>query len=163
MMLNESAFMSNKMDWETPNKLFRKLDNEFSFDVDVCADNQNKKCDKYFDVNDDGLSQKWSGVCWMNPPYGREIRHWVEKAYQETVVNGNTEKVVCLVPVRSDTKWWHDFIMRAKEIRFLNKRLSFEGSSNKAPFSACIVVFCRQNKKTVKVVVEDISAINGVT
>jgi phage N-6-adenine-methyltransferase len=147
------------MDWETPRQLFRKLNNEFSFDVDVCANSQNRKCDKYFDVDDDGLKQIWSGVCWMNPPYGREIKHWVEKAHQETVVHGNADMVVCLVPVRSDTKWWHDFIMNAKEIRFLNKRLSFEGSNNKAPFSACIVVFCKQNLKPVRVLVEDISCL----
>ena len=156
-MLNESIFMSKKMDWETPNKLFDKLNHEFSFDIDVCATEENKKCNKYFSVDDDGLSKQWSGICWMNPPYGREIKQWVRNAYQETIVQENADKVVCLVPVRSDTKWWHEFIMNAKEIRFLNKRLSFEGSNNKAPFAACIVVFCKHNKQSVKILVEDIS------
>jgi phage N-6-adenine-methyltransferase len=136
-------FSSDKMDWETPDDLFKKLDQEFHFTLDVCATKHNKKCKRFFSPEDDGLSQDWSGeVCWMNPPYGREIKRWVDKAYTTTC----SECIcVCLLPVRSDTQWWHNFVMKSAEIRFLTKRLSFQGSNNKAPFPAVIVVFSGKN------------------
>ncbi len=155
MTLNQSIYSSEKMDWETPDTLFEDLNAEFFFDTDVAASENNKKCENYFDEKTDGLTKKWSGVCWMNPPYGREIEKWVSKAREETL-GGDADKVVCLVPVRSDTKWWHKNIMKSKEIRFLDKRLSFKGSTNKAPFTACIVIFDKFNTEPVKVGVQKV-------
>lgn len=137
-MLNESLYSSNKMDWETPQFLFDRLHAEFGFTLDVCATDENAKCKRFYTTETDGLAQDWCGIAWMNPPYGREIAKWVKKAY-ESSQEGCV--CVCLVPVRSDTRWWHEYVMRSAEIRLLSKRLSFEGSSNKAPFPVAIVVF----------------------
>jgi phage N-6-adenine-methyltransferase len=123
--------------WETPPDLFHKLDQEFHFTLDVCALPENAKCERFFSPNDDGLKQPWDGVCWMNPPYGRMIGKWMEKAFNEW------EKgvlVVCLVPARPDTEWWHRFALRG-EIRFLRGRLKFGKAKSGAPFPSAIVVF----------------------
>jgi hypothetical protein len=89
----------------------------------------------------DGLQQKWKGVCWMNPPYGKEIKKWMKKAY-ESSLEGAT--VVCLVPSRTDTKWWHEYAMKG-EIEFIKGRLKFGGSKNSAPFPSAVVVFKGNN------------------
>ena len=123
--------------WATPWALFRQLDAEFNFDRDVCALAENAKCDRYFSPAEDGLRQEWRGVCWMNPPYGRGIGRWVQKAY-ESSIDGAT--VVCLVPARTDTGWWHDYVMRG-EVRFLRGRVHFGDSKNPAPFPSAVVVF----------------------
>ena len=137
-MLNESLYSSKKLDWETPKFLFDKLNLEFNFSLDVCANTTNAKCKKFFTPETSGLTQEWSGVAWMNPPYGREISKWIKKCYEES-----QKGCICvaLVPVRSDTRWWHDYVMKSAEIRLLSKRLSFQGSNNKAPFPVAIVVF----------------------
>lgn len=134
-MLNESLFKSLRTDWETPQWLFEALDAEFGFTVDVCSSPENSKCKKRFE---DGLKADWSEeIAFMNPPYGRQIGDWMDKALSESK-KGAT--VVCLVPVRTDTRWWHRTAMKG-EIRLLAKRLSFEGATNKAPFPCAIVVF----------------------
>jgi len=114
-------FTSQTEEWGTPLDLFQRLDNEFGFELDVCASKDNAKCERFFTKQEDGLNQEWSGVCWMNPPYGREIKYWMSKAV-ESWRSGAT--VVCLVPARTDTKWWHEFAMQG-EIRFLQGRLRF--------------------------------------
>lgn len=130
---------SSKTDlWETPQNTFDALAAEFGpFDLDVCATSENAKCQRYYTRDDDGLAQSWEGVCWMNPPYGREIKAWMRKAY-EASRNGAT--VVCLVPARTDTTWWHDYAMKG-QIRFLRGRLKFGGAANSAPFPSAVVVF----------------------
>jgi phage N-6-adenine-methyltransferase len=130
-------FQSDKHDWETPQELFEKLDREFHFTLDVCAVPENAKCTHYFSPTDDGLSKEWTGVCWMNPPYGREIGKWMQKALHESE-HGVT--VVCLVPARTDTEWWHKYAMQG-EIRFLRGRLRFQGANSTAPFPSAIVIF----------------------
>lgn len=133
-----NVHFSSKTDlWATPQAFFDELDNEFHFETDVCALPENAKCKKYFTPQQDGLSQEWSGVCWMNPPYGREISKWMKKAY-ESSLSGAT--VVCLVPSRTDTKWFHDFAMKG-EIRFVKGRLKFGNCENSAPFPSAVVVF----------------------
>lgn len=139
-MLNDSLYSSKKQDWNTPLSLFNKLNKEFNFTLDVCADDSNFKCKNYFDIHKNGLIQEWIGNCWMNPPYGREISKWIEKATL-SIKNKECNIIVCLLPVRSDTKWWHNYVMKSSEIRFLNKRLTFDGANNKAPFPSCIVIF----------------------
>jgi len=128
--------------------LFDELDHEFGFTVDVCASPENAKCSRYFTREQDGLSQEWRGVCWMNPPYGRTIREWMRKAH-ESAQGGAV--VVCLVPARPDTAWWHDYC-EAAEVRFIRGRLKFGGAKNGAPFPSAIVVMggarCEENKET---------------
>ena len=124
--------------WATRKEDFDLLDEEFGFDIDVCAVASNAKCERYFSPQDDGLSQPWTGVCWMNPPYGRTIGLWVAKAYAESR-RGAT--VVCLVPARTDTAWWHEYVMEASEIRLVRGRLKFGTAENSAPFPSAVVVF----------------------
>lgn len=123
--------------WATPQDFFDKLDEEFGFDLDVCATPENAKCAHYFTELDDGLTQRWHGTVWMNPPYGRKIGEWVRKA-QESAREGAT--VVCLVPARTDTRWWHDHVM-VGEIRFVRGRLKFGGAKFNAPFPCAVVIF----------------------
>jgi phage N-6-adenine-methyltransferase len=136
--VNTDLMFSSKSDsWETPQSLFNELNQEFHFTLDVCATNENTKCNIWFTPWLDGLDQDWKGTCWMNPPYGREIGNWVKKAY-ESSLRGAT--VVCLLPSRTDTKWWHDYCMKG-EIRFIKGRLKFSGCKNAAPFPSAIVIF----------------------
>lgn len=138
-----SVHFSSKTDmWATPQVTFDELAAEFGpFDVDVCASADNAKCARYFTRVDDGLSQSWSGRCWMNPPYGREIKAWMRKAF-ESCQSGAF--VVCLVPARTDTAWWHDYAMKG-EIRFIRGRLKFGNAKNSAPFPSAVVVFAPDN------------------
>jgi len=122
--------------WETPQWLFDLLDKEFGFTLDVCALPDNAKCERFFSPETDGLTQKWEGVCWMNPPYGTTIKDWMGKAKQEAL-NGST--VVCLVPARPDTNWWWDNVIEA-EVRFIKGRLEFVGSPSAAPFPSAVIV-----------------------
>lgn len=138
MTINAALFRSDKMDWETPQFLFDGLDAEFKFSLDVCAVAENAKCKRFFTPEDDALEQDWGdSVCWMNPPYGRAIGEWMKKAF-ESSQNGAT--VVCLVPSRTDTNWWHRFAMRG-DIRFLRGRLKFVGATNSAPFPSAVIIF----------------------
>ncbi|MGJ5281808.1 DNA N-6-adenine-methyltransferase [Acinetobacter baumannii] len=123
--------------WATPQDFFEKLDRVFNFDLDVCALPENAKCERYFTPEIDGLKQEWTGTCWMNPPYGKEIIDWVAKA-AETASKGHT--VVALVPVRTDARWFQDYWL-GREIHFIRGRLNFGGSKTNAPFGCCVVVF----------------------
>ena len=132
-------FSSQKDSWATPQDFFDKLNKQFHFDIDVCASKDNAKCKKYFTIKDDGLSQEWRGVCWMNPPYGREISKWIKKAYESSKENNTI--VVCLVPSRTDTKWWHNYVMKSSLIWFIKGRLKFNGHKNSAPFPSAVIIF----------------------
>ncbi len=134
-----SGMMSSLTDeWPTPRYVFDKLNDEFHFDLDVCADDLNHKCDRYFTKEQDGLRQDWKGTCWMNPPYGRTIGQWVKKAY-ESARGGAV--VVCLIPARTDTRWWRDYVMRASELRFISGRVRFGDAKTGAPFPSVIAIF----------------------
>lgn len=131
---------SSKTDmWSTPQDLFNKLNSHFNFQLDVCALPSNAKCSKYYTPDVDGLEQDWNigGNIWMNPPYGREISKWMDKALRESE-KGAT--VVCLVPSRTDTRWWHDYAMKGS-IYFIKGRLKFGEAKNSAPFPSALVVF----------------------
>jgi phage N-6-adenine-methyltransferase len=130
-------FSSATDNWATPQDLFDKLNDVYHFELDVCASKENAKCKTFFTVEQDGLAQDWKGSCWMNPPYGREIGKWMAKAYESSKTGA---KVVCLVPARTDTVWWHDYAMNGK-ITFLKGRLKFGNSKNSAPFPSALVVF----------------------
>ena len=137
-------FSSKSNEWTTPQHLFDELNQEFNFTLDPCATEENAKCSKHFTIEDDGLSKDWSNdVVFMNPPYGREIKKWIKKAYEESL-NGAT--VVCLIPARTDTTYWHDFIFeKADDIRFLKGRLKFGNGKNSAPFPSAIIIYeCKE-------------------
>jgi phage N-6-adenine-methyltransferase len=123
--------------WATPQQFFDKYNAIYNFNTDVCALPSNAKCTTFFTPKQNGLKQKWNGICWMNPPYGRTIKHWVKKAY-ESALHGAI--VVCLLPSRTDTAWWHDYCMKG-QIEFIRGRLKFGNSTNSAPFPSAIVVF----------------------
>lgn len=137
--------MARADDWETPNEIFEPLHREFGFTLDAAAEPHNAKCIAYFEPGRDGLRHSW-GRCtvWLNPPYGRVIGTWMRKAWEESQ-QGAT--VVCLVPARTDTGWWHDYAMRG-EIRFLRGRINFHArpgapdrKGHNAPFPSAVIVF----------------------
>jgi hypothetical protein len=127
-MFNTSLFLSRRLDWKTPKALLKKLDNEFHFDFDPCPPLR-----KF-----DGLKIDWKERNFVNPPYGREIGKWIEKGYNESQ-KGNL--VVMLIPSRTDTRWWHQWVIKADEIRFIKGRLKFDDQKNSAPFPSAIIVF----------------------
>jgi site-specific DNA-methyltransferase (adenine-specific) len=134
--MNKGLFSSETDDRGTPLFLFNALNKEFVFDIDVCASKMNSKVKFYYDKNDDGLSKDWSEKrCWMNPPYGRKIKHWIKKAYESNTL------VVGLLPARTDTSWFHNYIYGKAEIRFVRGRLCFNDKNGRAPFPSMIVVW----------------------
>lgn len=126
-------------EWTTPQKVFDELDVEFHFDLDPCATDENHKCDTYFTEAQDGLTQDWGGHrVFCNPPYSK-ISKWTEKCYREGQKDNTL--VVLLIPSRTDTQYFHNFIYNRAEIRFVNGRLRFSGSKTNAPFASMIVIF----------------------
>jgi len=134
-------FSSTTNEWETPQDFFDKLNEEFHFTLDPCATPQNAKCKKFYTIKEDGLKQNWQGeTVFCNPPYGRAIKDWVRKCYEESRKPNTT--VVMLIPARTDTTYFHEYIYKkAKEIRFVRGRLKFGNSKNGAPFPSMVVVF----------------------
>ena len=138
--IHEGMFTSDRMDWATPQAFFDLVAEEFPFTLDAAAEPHNAKCLEFYTEAENGLAQPWPGVVWCNPPYGRSISKWVEKGYREAQ-NGST--VVMLIPARTDTAYWHDYVMKAAEVRLIRGRLVFgtgEATSN-APFPSALVVF----------------------
>jgi phage N-6-adenine-methyltransferase len=138
-MMTKGMYTSSSEEWGTPQTLFNRLNKEFNFTLDICASKENAKCPKYYTKEEDALKQEWGGVIWMNPPYGRKIGNWVKKA-KEAATQGKAT-VVCLLPARTDTAWWHDYAMKANEIRLIRGRLKFGDGKGSAPFPSAIVVF----------------------
>jgi phage N-6-adenine-methyltransferase len=165
MSINDGMMSSETDMWATPKDFFVKLAKEFDFTLDVCALPENAKCNRYFSPKQDGLKQNWSDTfVWMNPPYGNpehpckknckkkkcvsrgyHIDHyipgiidWMKKAYEESQRWGNT--IVCLVPARTDTEWWHKYAMKG-EIRLVEGRLKFNDGEGTAPFPSAVVIF----------------------
>ncbi len=133
---------SKSEDWATPLEFFNLLHAEFDFTLDVCASEWNAKCPKFFTKQQDGLDRPWAPErCWMNPPYGRDIGRWMAKARDEA---RSGALVVCLVPARTDTTWWHEFIGQRAEVRFVKGRLKFvhqDGRGDPAPFPSAVVIY----------------------
>ena len=143
---------SNSNEWETPQDLFDGLNTEFHFTLDPCATEENAKCKKFYTKKDDGLFKSWRGESvFMNPPYGREIDKWVKKACAES---GGANIIVALIPARTDTRYWHDYIFGSDvEIRFIKGRLKFINRTfpsclkdnsfkiSSAPFPSAIVIW----------------------
>jgi len=137
--LNNGVFSSNSNEWETPQDLFDALDREFHFTLDPCSSDENHKCPNYYTQRENGLMLPWSGSVFMNPPYGSVIKYWIEKAYLESR-RPDVDVVVCLIPSRTDTRYWHDYVMKASEIRLIKGRVRFSGK-DAAPFPSAIVIF----------------------
>lgn len=149
-MLNKSLFSSEKTDWCTPQQFFDKLNDEFHFVLDAAATYKTSKCEKCFTPNEDGLKQNWDvgGAVYCNPPYGKEIGLWVKKAYEEAQ-KGIT--IVMLIPARTDTKYFHEYIYHKAEIRFVKGRLKFTDENGipkgTAPFPSMVVIYNRKDAK----------------
>ena len=129
---------SNSGEWSTPQDLFDELNKEFHFVIDVCSSDINAKCKKHFTKENSCFQSNWESPAFMNPPYGREIGNFIAKARDEQD-KGIT--IVALLPARTDTKWFHNYILGKQEIRFIEGRLKFGGSKNSAPFPSMIVIF----------------------
>ena len=157
-MVDKALFSTGNQEHETPQDLYDQLHREFGFDLDPASTEANHKAVNYFTKEDDGLSKDWTvfgngymgGRVYCNPPYGREIGKWVAKARQE-VESGNARIVVMLLPARTDTRWFHDYIWDLKnhkpqsgvEIRFLKGRLQFQRTKSSAPFPSMIIIFTK--------------------
>jgi phage N-6-adenine-methyltransferase len=135
--LSRGLFSSLTPEWPTPVGVFQTLNRRYHFTLDACATPDNAKCERFFTKDQDALVQEWSGAVWMNPPYGPTIGRWLRKAY-ESSQHGAT--VVCLVPARTDTAWWHQWVMKGN-IFFVRGRLKFGAAQNSAPFPSAVVVF----------------------
>ena len=136
---------SKSVEWGTPQEFFDQYNKIYNFDLDVCATPELAKCKKFFSPKDDGLSKDWKGKCWMNPPYGREIKKWVKKANEE-IINGNAEIIVALLPSRTGSGWFQDYVLFTDQkvrvqIEFIRGRLKFKGAENSAPFDSVIVIY----------------------
>jgi len=145
----KTMFSSKTGNWSTPQEFFDKLNWRFGpFDLDPCATDDNKKCNNFFTKDQDGLLEDWTGhTVFVNPPYGRGIEKWIEKGYRESLKNHT--KVVMLIPSRTDTKYWHKYVMMASELYFVKGRLKFGESENSAPFPSAVVVFDGDSKQQV--------------
>lgn len=136
-MVDRALYSSASEEYGTPQWLFDALNAEFGFTLDPCCTHDNAKCAKHYTKTENGLLQNWADeVVFMNPPYGRVIADWMRKAY-ESAKHGAT--VVCLVPARTDTRWWHDYAMKGS-IRLIRKRLRFDNGIHSAPFPSAIVI-----------------------
>lgn len=141
----DKKFESASKDWETPPELFDILDKEFHFTIDIAADEQNAKVNIFYSKQQDALTKPWTGICWLNPPYGRDLKKWIKKAYVESRKTGTI--IVMLIPSRTNTVWWHTYCMRASEIRFIKGRPKFVGAKDGLPQPLAIVVFKETNGK----------------
>jgi len=142
--MNESTrktmFSSATNEWATPIEFYNKLNKIYRFTLDPCCTKETAKCYNFYTQQDDGLSKSWEGhTVFMNPPYGSEIKNWIKKAFEEGKKLGTI--VVCLIPARTDTKYWHDYCMKASEIMLVKGRLKFGNGKGSAPFPSAVVVF----------------------
>lgn len=138
-MVSKVVFSKKSDNWATPFDFYKKLDDEFFFDIDVCASRENHKCLVYYDIAENGLSKNWIGSIFCNPPYS-QIKLWLKKG-QEEIINGNANVIVYLIPARTDTKYFHEYCLGKNcEIRFIKGRLKFGDSKNSAPFPSILVI-----------------------
>ena len=127
---------------ETPKYLFDKISSIFNFSLDACALPENAKCEIYYTPEDDGLSKPWMGGVWCNPPYGREISSWVKKAYEESQKEYNSF-VLMLLPARTDTKWWWDWVQGKATLFFIKGRVKFGDHNVGAPFPSVLALYIK--------------------
>jgi len=149
MGINAGMMSSDSSEWGTPQSFFDRLDEIYQFTLDAAASPENAKCEHFYTKEDDALKLAWPGRVWCNPPYGREIPKWVKKAYRESCQPYN-QAVVMLVAARTDTRWWHEWVMRAETIWLVMGRLRFEGAPSSAPFPSAVAVFQGLQRTTPK-------------
>lgn len=135
---DKNRFASNNQSWETPDKLFEEINKEFHFTRDVCASAENKKCDLFYSEEDSCLNHTWDGINWMNPPY-KDMKRFIQKAFEER----HNSITVCLIPARTNTKWWHQYCMQG-EVWFICGRPKFKGCIHGLPQPLALVVFGRE-------------------
>lgn len=141
MSISSGLYTSRTEEWATPQEFFDELNREFRFTLDPCSTDENHKCERFYTIFQNGLLQDWGGEnVFVNPPYGRKVKEWVKKCYEESK-KPNT-KVVLLIPARTDTAYFHDYIYhKVKEIRFVRGRLKFGDGKSPAPFPSMVVIF----------------------
>ncbi len=144
-MISPALYSSATDDWSTPQDLFDRLSAKYGpFDLDVCATAENAKCKRFYSKLTNGLTMRWTGRVWCNPPYGKPIAAWVERAHFETLVFESGPDLTCmLLPARTDTKWFQDYVLPYAEVEFIRGRVKFGGHRNSAPFPSCVAVFRR--------------------
>jgi phage N-6-adenine-methyltransferase len=142
----KTRFDTRRQDWETPIELFKVLDNEFHFTLDVCADKKNSKVSIFYSADQDALTKDWKGTCWMNPPFGN-MKAWVIKAYNESIRHNSI--IVCLLPARTNNVWWHEYCMKG-EVRFIKGRPKFGDAKHGLPQPLAIVIFGKSYKGNYK-------------
>ena len=144
-MINPALFSSKTGEHTTPRSLFDPLNEQYKFTLDVASTAENALCPTFYTEEEDGLVLPWTGRVWCNPPYGRGIGDWVKKGYETE----SAEVVVMLLPARTDTKWFHQYIWYTSwnapyhgvKLQFLKGRLKFSNAKNSAPFPSMLVVF----------------------
>lgn len=141
---DEQKFSSKKQDWTTPDPIFIRLNDEFSFTIDLAASLENRKVNRHYSQENDAMLQVWEGeIGWLNPPYGIKggysLEKWVTKAYKESRKENTT--IVMLIPARTNTNWWHNYCMKAKEIRFIQGRIKFGDATHGLPQPLALIVF----------------------
>lgn len=137
-MNTDTLFSSKSNEWATPQAFYDALNDEFHFTLDPASTDENAKCNKHYTIAEDGLSKSWAGeIVFCNPPYGRKLPKWIRKCYEES----QNATVVMLVPARTDTKAFHDYILNKAEVRFIKGRLKFGDSKSGAPFPSMVVIY----------------------
>ena len=148
---DKNRFRTENQSWETPQELFNLLNEEFSFDVDLAGNKSNAKCPNFISKEQDALKQEWNGVCWLNHPYGgnkeNSLKNWVKKSYEESRKGGCI--VVMLIPARTNTEWWHEYCMKAKEIRLVRGRPKFKGNIHGLPQPLAIIIFSNESENPI--------------
>ena len=139
--VQQVMFSSKSKEWVTPQHFFDKLNKRFGpFTLDPCANSSNYKVMKHFTEKENGLEQDWGGhIVFMNPPYGRAIKDWIKKAYEES--RKENTMVIALIPARTDTRYWHNYVLKANDLYFVKGRLKFGNGENSAPFPSAVAVF----------------------
>ena len=139
MSISKVLFSSKSVEWPTPVAFFKQLNDEFNFTLDPCATHENATCDRYYTVKEDGLAQNWGKErVFCNPPYGRHVAGWARKCFE---ASNNGALVVLLIPARTDTRWFHQWVLGKADIRFVKGRLKFGDGKNAAPFSSIVAIF----------------------
>lgn len=133
-MIAPALFSSATGKWATPSDLYLALDAEFRFTLDPCPIDDAERI-----MENDGLARSWAGHrVFCNPPYGNGIGNWIGNWLAK---GREADCAVFLIPSRTDTRWWHQYVLTADEIRFVKGRLRFGDAKNSAPFPSAIVIY----------------------
>ena len=148
----DGKFDSERQDWPTPQDMFEALDKVYEFNFDLAAGKENSKCKHFYSQEQDALIQEWTASsCWLNPPYGgtgsNKLAAWIKKAHESSEKYGN--RIVVLIPARTNTSWWHKHCMKAKEILFVEGRPKFGDAKHGLPQPLAIIIFENTDERVV--------------